>query len=300
MNTNTYRVADFLIAVSFADGQGNGTFLIPSFEPFRVPGNAFSGEEPTLSLRVDNTLPPLPKRTLERIKAVDGGNGEILVDRASDGGYQFIFKDIWGRECSMLQTDPAFSSCRLALRGDTGMRLYGLNNAIMTAFAFATCCKDTILLHASAVRYAGHGYAFTAKSGTGKSTHVAGWLANIPGCDMINDDNPVARVIGGHAWLYGSPWSGKTPCYRNIRVPLGALVKVNRSERNYVAPSATVDSFVTLISGSATMKWDSTLFGYVCNSITALIQSTPIYNLYCRPDREAAIICCGTIAQSNT
>lgn len=37
----------------------------------------------------------------------------------------------------------------------------------------------------------------------------------------MNDDNPVVRVIDGEAMIYGSPWSGKTPCYRQVKAPLG-------------------------------------------------------------------------------
>ena len=56
------------------------------------------------------------------------------------------------------------------------------------------------------------------------------WLRCIPGCDLMNDDNPVVRVIDGEAMIYGSPWSGKTPCYRQVKAPLGAITQIDRAQ----------------------------------------------------------------------
>lgn len=40
---------------------------------------------------------------------------------------------------------------------------------------------DAFLFHAAIVSYAGRGFAFAAKSGTGKSTHVAQWMRALGG-----------------------------------------------------------------------------------------------------------------------
>ena len=85
----------------------------------------------------------------------------------------------------LLITNSTFDKCRCALNGNNSMRQFGLNNALMLAYAFAGSFKDTALIHASLVRQNGKGYAFTAKSGTGKSTHVGLWLKHLPGCDLM-------------------------------------------------------------------------------------------------------------------
>ena len=51
----------------------------------------------------------------------------------------------------------------------------------MLTYAFSAAYYDTLLIHASVVRHNGKAYAFTAKSGTGKSTHVANWMRYIEG-----------------------------------------------------------------------------------------------------------------------
>ena len=59
------------------------------------------------------------------------------------------------------------------------MRSFGLNDALMLIYAFAGSFRQTMLIHASCIRYNGFGYPFIAKSGTGKSTHSSLWLKHI-------------------------------------------------------------------------------------------------------------------------
>jgi len=286
--TYTFSVAEFPFTIQFADGQRNDLELISSFRPFITD---IEGRDYLFRLTVDDNLRPIPKAEREHIRSVDTGNGETVVDQTSDGGYQFIIRNTSGGSCCLLITNADFSECRCALNGDHNMRSYGLNNALMLIYAFATCPRQTLLIHASLVRHNGKGYGFIAKSGTGKSTHVSLWLKHIPGCDLMNDDNPIVRIIDGEAFIYGSPWSGKTPCYRNVKAPLGALSQINRSSDNRVEPQRPLEAFASLLTSVSSMKWDPVIYDHVCNTITRVIETTPINNLYCRPDREAAIVC---------
>ncbi len=288
MESNIYRIADFLCKITMAPSEKNHLGLIPSFAPFRVS----EGEEGEwlFSMHVDDSLHPFAPEECERIRTFENDNGDIVVDERSDGHYQFVIKNVLGKSCCLLQTDKTFSVCQCALKGNPNMRTYGLNNALMMAFAFAACRRNALLIHASTVRKDGTAYAFTAKSGVGKSTHVAQWMKALTGCDIVNDDNPIVRLMP-QPTVYGSPWSGKTPCYRNIRVPLGAIVKVNRAEENRVEPSDTVESFVTLLTACATMKWDSEIYRSICQTVSSFVENIPMYNLYCLPNEQAATVC---------
>ena len=137
----------------------------------------------------------------------------------------------------------------------------------------------------------GYGYAFIAKSGTGKSTQVANWLKHIPGCDLMNDDNPIVRIIDGEPFIYGSPWSGKTPCYRNVKARLGAITRIDRDKKNWVEKLKPIEAFASLLPSCSTMKWDKDIFNAICNNVTKLVETTGIYTLHCLPDKESAIIC---------
>lgn len=288
LNENLFKIAELEVRIVFKDSHYNGMHLIPSLEPFRtssLEGRLF------FQLTVDDQLPPYPKERRKRIRAFDTGNGDTIVDKLDNGGYQYIIKDINGKGCCLLQTNEDFSDCRCALNGNYNMRNFGLNNALMLIFAFAGSRCKTLLIHASLVRQDGYGYAFIAKSGTGKSTQVSMWLRYLKGCDLMNDDNPIIRIIEGKPYIYGSPWSGKTPCYRNIKAPLGAITRIDRAAENSVDKLSPIEAFASLLPACSSMKWDKVIFNHVCDTITQLIETLPIYTLHCLPNKEAAIVC---------
>ena len=292
-----YRIADFNIVITFSKDGINDCNLIPSFRVFERP---VPQEDLMFSLDVDDTFHPIPKERRERIRDFDTGNGTTIVDRIDDGGYQFIIKDIMGRSCCLLQANKEFDQCRCALNGDYNMRSFGLNNALMLIFAFNGCRRQTLLIHASLVRHNGRGYAFIAKSGTGKSTQVSMWLRHIPDCDLMNDDNPIIRVIDGKPFIYGSPWSGKTPCYRDVKAPLGAITRISRAKTNSVEKLKPVEAFASLLPSCSSMKWDETIFGCICDTVTSIIGTTGIYTLHCLPNREAAEVCAAAIVPNDS
>lgn len=284
-----YNIADLTVEIVFRESALNGEQLIPSFSPF-VVNDGEGRDEAFFRLVVDDTLKPL-RNDRERIGKFDTGNGETVVDRFSGGEYQFIIKDINGGECCLLQARDNFKDCTCALNGNFNMRRFGLNNALMLIFAFAGSSKQTLLIHASLVRHRGYGYAFIAKSGTGKSTQVSNWLRYIPDCDLMNDDNPIVRIIDGEAFIYGSPWSGKTPCYRKVKARLGAITRIERSSENHVERLKPIEAFASLLPSCSTMKWDSDIFNAICGSVTKLVETVNIFTLHCLPNKESAIIC---------
>ena len=291
-----YTIAEHPIRIEFLEDGRNDTRLLPSFAPFEIEGRH---EEETLffQLTVDDTMRPEPKERRERIRKFDTGNGETVVDLVDDGGYQYIIKDINGAECCLLRSDKEFRRCRCALNGNYNMRSFGLNNALMLIFAFAGSRHDTLLIHASLVRQNGYGYAFIAKSGTGKSTHVSLWLRHLPGCDLMNDDNPIVRIIDGEAYIFGGPWSGKTPCYRNVKARLGAITRIDRAPANSIERLAPIEAFASFLPSCSSMKWDEDIFNRIFNTVTKIIETTAIYTLHCLPNEEAAILCNKTISK---
>lgn len=287
-DSHYYSIAGFNVRISFKEGGRNSRSLIPSFEPFRVDtpkGDLF------FQLKVDDDLKPVPQDERERIRSFDTGNGETIVDELKSGGYQYIIKDINGADCCLLQVSKNFSDCHCALNGNYNMRSFGLNNALMLVFAFAGSMHDTLLIHASLVRQNGYGYAFIAKSGTGKSTQVSLWLRYLKGCDLMNDDNPIIRIIDGKPFIYGSPWSGKTPCYRKVKARLGAVTRIDRASANSIEKLSPIEAFASVLPSCSSMKWDSVTFNRICDTITKVVETTGIYTLHCLPNKESAILC---------
>lgn len=293
MNSNhLFSIAGHVVGICFSPSDINDISLLPSFAPFRW--TSAETVKPLLTLCVDDTLQPEKKRQL--LRSFDTGNGNTLVYQLPDKGYQFIIRDTKDRDCSLLIANADFSECRCALNGDVTMRQFGLNNALMLCYAFAGSHYQTLLVHASCIAYNGCGYPFIAKSGTGKSTHSSLWLQHIEGTELMNDDNPVIRIIDGTPYIYGSPWSGKTPCYRNIVRPLGAIVNISRASANSIEQLGPVQAFAALLPACSSMMWDSVINDNLCNSLTTIISTTPIYTLHCLPDEAAARLCQSTIA----
>jgi len=290
---NQFLKARHRIEVSFVQGSANSMALLPSFAPFAV---GLSDEELLFRLTVDDSLRPLRERSL--VRKFDTGNGDTLVYQLPDGGYQYIIRDIFNRDCCLLIANSDFSQCHCALNGDHVMRAFGLNDALMLVFAFAACRRQTLLIHASCVGHGGKAYPFIAKSGTGKSTHASLWMKHIEDSQLVNDDNPVVRLDEqGTPMLHGSPWSGKTPCYRNVALPLGAMVAIERATVNSIERLAPVAAFAALLPACSSMKWDTTLYRLLCDTVTSVVERVPVYTLHCLPDEEAAILCHATIAQ---
>lgn len=266
-----YNIAGHLCRIVFCDA-GNDSSLLPSFSPFE------SEEEGNLlfCLSVDDAFRwPV---TGEEVGQFDCGGNNFGVYRLPDGSYQFEICDEKKALCCYLQANADFSDCRAALvaESDAG-RKFGLNNALMLVYAFASAPYATLLMHASVIRNDGRGYLFLGKSGTGKSTHTRLWLSHIPGSDLMNDDNPVVRVVEGTVYVYGSPWSGKTPCYRRVSAPVGAFVQLRQCPENTIRKESVLESFASLLPSVSTMKWDRRIHSAHCDTISDIIRLSPIY-----------------------
>ena len=69
---------------------------------------------------------------------------------------------------------------------------------------------DAFFFHCSAISVDNQAVMFTAKSGTGKSTHRNLWLKNFGNrVTVINDDKPIIRKVNGIFYVYGTRGRGK-------------------------------------------------------------------------------------------
>lgn len=297
-----YSIAEHRVRVSFLDDWQDAR-LLSSFHSFEIEDD---GGDVVLDIVVDDALKPVPKEECRLLRDVDTGNGMTKVFRCErtiegeDGepvvetfGYQYAIRNLEGRACALLIADEDFHVCKCALRGSFATRKFALNSCIMMSYAFCVASFDTVLIHASLVRRNGKGYAFTAKSGTGKSTQVSNWLRYIPGCDLMNDDNPIIRCIDNKVFVYGSPWSGKTPCYRNVKAELGGVAMIKRDDNNRLERLSTIEAYVTVLPACSTMKWDDRVYRSNNDTVGKILSSVPVYNLFCLPDRESAEVASG-------
>ena len=287
-----YRVGGHAFCIVFLD-DCNDESLLPSFSRFKIEETA----EPLLfTLTVDDSF-RFSQRGQE-IGQFDCGGCNHGVYCPDNSEYQYEISDVQGVLCSYMQASTDFKESKVAILGENwSQRNYGLNNALMMTYAFASADQYTMLMHASVIRHQGKGYLMTAPSGTGKSTHTRLWYDNIPGCDLMNDDNPVVRIVDGQAIVYGSPWSGKTRCYRNIQAPVGGIVRIQQRPENSIRTLSPLEAFSNLLPAISNMKWDKRVYKGICDGIAELIRLCGMYELGCLPDAAAAHLCHDTIVK---
>ena len=286
-----YKVGRLPYRVIFVEGGKNSDDLIPSSKPFETE---LTDEQLVFELTVDDTF--RPTATGEEIGQFDCGGNNHGVYQREDGGYEIRLTNHLGQQCCLLSTNADFSKGSVALNGNYSMRTFGLNNTLMIMYAFSAAHLNTMLFHASVIRANGYGYLFLGVSGTGKSTHTGNWLKYIPGTDLMNDDNPVVRFIDGQAIVFGSPWSGKTPCYRNVEAPIGAFVQLKQAPYNKIRRQGVIEAFASLLPSCSVMKWDKRVYGGLCDGVTRLIENVPTYFLENLPDEDAVRLSYDTIS----
>ena len=103
MNSNYwFSIAELTIKLIFKEDGLNNLSLLPSFSPFEIAEP--SKEDNLFELTIDDKTAPIAKSERVRIKTIDTGNGNIIVDQTNDGRHQFIIKDINGNGCCLLPT----------------------------------------------------------------------------------------------------------------------------------------------------------------------------------------------------
>ena len=145
------------------------------------------------------------------------------------------------------------------------------------------------LLHCAVIEYNGEGYAFAAKSGTGKTTHIALWRKRFgEGVKVVNGDKPILRFLqDGRLYAYGTPWCGKEGFNRNTSIPLKAICFIERAKENSIKRISPSDALMRVfhqILSPDTVEAVDTLFPLLDRTLTQV----PCYLLRCNISEEAA------------
>ena len=147
---------------------------------------------------------------------------------------------------------------------------------------------NTILFHASSIRYNDNAYLFTAKSGTGKSTHTRLLKELLKDkITYINDDKPFIRYENDEFYVYGNPWQGKHDLGENLSCKLKAIVKITRSDDNFVKKLDTISALNLLLEQAYSYN-DETSVNNLLELINKMFNKIEFYELYCNMDISAA------------
>ena len=149
---------------------------------------------------------------------------------------------------------------------------------------------DTVLFHGSVVAVDGVGYLFTAKSGTGKSTHTRLWREYFgERAVMVNDDKPLLHIADSGVVAYGTPYNGKHRLGTNTSVPLKAICILTRSAENHIEP-ITREQAYTMLLQQVYRPADMLKMAKTLALVDRLADSVKLYKLDCNMDISAAKI----------
>ncbi|SFW24802.1 hypothetical protein [Ruminococcus flavefaciens] len=146
----------------------------------------------------------------------------------------------------------------------------------------------TVIFHGSVIAVDGQGFLFTAKSGTGKSTHTALWREYLGDkAIMINDDKPMLKITDSEVIAYGTPYNGKHRLGCNMSVPLKAICILTRGEKNSIVRIDKSEAYAMLLQ-QVYRPQDPLQMAKTLKLVDKLAASVELYKLGCNMDIEAA------------
>lgn len=147
---------------------------------------------------------------------------------------------------------------------------------------------DTFLMHGSCIAVDGQAYLFTAKSGTGKSTHTRLWRARFGDRTiMVNDDKPLIRITKEGAFACGTPWDGKHRLSTDTVVSLRGVCILERAEQNGIRSITRSEAYPMLLQQSYRPA-DAALLQKTLLLIDRMANAVTLWRLGCNMDPEAA------------
>ena len=148
--------------------------------------------------------------------------------------------------------------------------------------------QNVLMTHGSTVAVDGKAYLFTAKCGTGKSTHTRLWRQAFGDrAQMVNDDKPFLKLTEDGVLACGSPWSGKHGLDNNITVPLQGICILERGKENRIERIPAEEALPMLLHQSYCPLEERKRERFEA-LVKELAEKTPLWRMYCNMDPSAA------------
>lgn len=269
---------------------------IRGFQPFEAEAN--ESVAPSCHFHIDTEFSEA-SITIEQLLSefdVTEANAEGRFSRTTTGYLYSTHSRLDNKPATLfhidLKTHDIVSNivCHSAL--DISLLRFGL----WMMFGVVLSENSAIAIHSSVIVSRERGVLFLGESGTGKSTHTRLWRENIEDATLLNDDSPIVRIVDGKALVFGSPWSGKTPCYKNLSYPIAGFCRLSQAPHNLIRrlhPLAAIGAL--LPSCPPAFAHDDYLQDGICNTLGALLKQVGAYHLECLPDKAAAELSFNTI-----
>ena len=154
---------------------------------------------------------------------------------------------------------------------------------------------NILMLHGSTIAVDGAAYLFTAKCGTGKSTHTRLWRQIFGDrAVMVNDDKPFLKATDNGFLACGAPWSGKHGLDTNITVPLKGICLLERGSENRIRPISPEEILPMLRHQGYRPLAPEKEEAYL-RLTAALAEQTPLWHMECTKEPQAAQVAHGAM-----
>ena len=232
----TYRIATVVVQLD------KPHFRFAGLQPFLVAEQEVERVDLALAYDAETRRVGLDMRLIDTFDFPDAD--AVCRLYGYEGGYLFTMQ-VAGSGCEVrfdLPDDTAMASCNFTPEDEPSLFRFGL----WMAFNLRASALGVLAIHSSVLIYDGAAVLCLGESGTGKSTHTRLWREHIAGAELLNDDSPMLRIKEGIATVYGSPWSGKTPCYRNLDYPICGFMRLSQAPLNEIRPLSTLQAYGAL------------------------------------------------------
>lgn len=288
LSQTRYRIAElileFIQPVDYALPQ-----LLPSFRDFQWQD---LNEETNIRITISQGSAPEAEDLglLRTDESIAWGDRFRFYERAD--GFVTTIVNEQGDDLWYLHSERNFKHSTLYVpRSSTAEQGAVITWMAMMIFGQASLLHNTIMIHASVINHDGKGVAFLGKSGTGKSTHSRLWLQHIPNSILLNDDNPAVSITAEGTFIYGTPWSGKTPCYKDEKLPLQGFVRLQQAPVNEFEWQTGLKGFIAVLPSCTSIRWNKELFANMNTILEKIIAQVPVGYLKCLPNTAAAALC---------
>ncbi len=157
---------------------------------------------------------------------------------------------------------------------------------------------NAIIFHGSAVAVENKAYIFTAKSGTGKTTHTLLWLKNIKNSFIVNGDKPIIRIFDNGIKVCGTPWCGKENLGANVQIPLSSICILNRGETNTIE-KITFNDAISMLIGQTYCSPDTEILTETLKTLEKITNNVTLYKLYCNMEDDASLVAFKAMSDNN-
>lgn len=279
-----YKVAGFRFSVQVPQATDMDA-LLPSFLPFRCE------EEGEVLFHLDASYASLPEdesAVLWEESVNDMGYSRLMK---TDGGYRVMLRYTEQGAVHVMRADRRFTQAQASIDWSDPYAGVVLCSYLRMVYSQAVVYHRAVSIHASVVSLDHKGFLFMGKSGTGKSTHAMLWQEAFPGCELLNDDNPTLRLEEEGVRVYGTPWSGKTPCYKNRSCLVQGMVRLRQAKENRFEQQTGIGAFIHLLPGCSVIRKDEEQYDALCTTLIEMIGKVKMGVLACLPTHEAARVC---------